>query len=124
MTGTSMKAFEAAASRSTGARAAVLVTDESCNLAIQPGEYAIFTPLKKDAEPSTLDGALLVVERERNGLTERSIRRASLRPDGRLKLVSNSSNTRFAETITSPSSRHGETIRLIGRVVGKYAEID
>ncbi len=104
-----------------GRRQAVQVIDESVNRSIAPGEYAIYEEISVD--PEHADGALLYIERSRDGLVERSIRRAFRLDPGRLKLIAHSTRPQFADPIEYPSSHGNEDITILGRVVGKYAAI-
>lgn len=103
-------------------RYAVRVIDESVNLRILPGEFAIYEPLPP--HKSLQDGWLVLIDRKRNGLLERSIRRVELRSDGKARLVVHSSLERLREVLTYPSSKPGEEIVLVGHIVGKFVEFE
>lgn len=105
-----------------GRRQAVQVVDESVNLSIAPGEYAIYEEISVALEDA--DGALLYIQRSRDGLVERSIRRAFRVDPDRLKLIAHSTRPQFTDPIEYPSSQGKEDITIIGRVVGKYAAIN
>lgn len=104
-------------------RIAVRVTDESANLSILPGEYAIVEPLER-GHGELKNGALVLINRKRGTLLERSIRRVELRSDGKLRLVTHSNLTRLAEALTYPSPKTADEIVLVGQVVGKYVEFE
>jgi phage repressor protein C with HTH and peptisase S24 domain len=102
-------------------RYAVLVADESVDRVIRRGEYAIIADLVSlsDAMPA---GALVYVERERNGLIERTIRRIVGKEKERVRLAFDSSNSSLKGEITAPSNDRTETVTIVGRVVAVYRE--
>lgn len=104
-------------------QAAVEVADESVNRLIAAGEFAIIGPIS-ETELALLDTGYLYVERARGTLIERTIRRAQKRKADRLELSTYSTEPRFSEVITYPSSRPDETVKILGRVTGKYQAFD
>lgn len=101
---------------------ALEVLDDSVNKLISNGEFAICTPFADGDAGNLSVGALVVVERQRGDLTERSIRRVKT-IGARLELQSYSTDTRYAETVESPSRRKDEAVSVVARVVGKYAAL-
>lgn len=108
-------------SRKVSVRKAVEMADESCNRSIPSGWHGIYTPL--DRPLGELHNRLVYIERERNGLIERSIRRVIVLPDGALDLCADSDDHRYRNDVVHYPS-DGETIRIVGRIVGKYLESD
>lgn len=107
-----------------GMRFAVEIADESVNRVFDPGDFAIIEPVEpSEAMHCNVDN-LVYVERKRGDLVERSIRRVSSNDGFTLKLVNHSTDPKFKETLTVPSTDRGETIKIEGRIVGKYSEFD
>ncbi len=107
--------------RSAPLRRAVPVGDESVNLAISSGELAVYVEW---ADGDVLAaGSLVYVERTRGELFERSIRRVEQVSESKFKLTAFSNVPRFADAIPYPP-RPGETVQIIGRVIGKYVEFE
>lgn len=105
-------------------RGAVRVLDESMNKVFQVGEFAIFSDpetLPQEAE-KLANGEIVVVERRRDDLVERSLRVVAQRREG-MRLECYSTHPRFVESIPYPSKRPNETVVIIGRVVGRYSKI-
>lgn len=105
-------------------RKAIKVSDNSVNRTIAPGEFAIFEPVDPGEASSLPVNSLVVVDRVRGQLRERTIRRIRGRKGAALELVCHSTEKRFSETLYSPSPKGSETIEIVGRVVGKYGDID
>lgn len=101
---------------------AVRVIDESMNKILQRGEFAIYSPADDLGELAAHTGKIAYVERRRGDLVERSLRIIAKRKDG-MRLECFSTDGRFAESILYPSKRPGETVTIVGFVVGKYAEV-
>jgi len=108
--------------KKTPARKGVPVTDESVNLAIGMGETAIYVEWDVDAD-QLVPGMLVYVERTRGDLFERSIRRVELIGDHKFRLTPFSNVPKYVEAVSYPP-KSGETILLIGKVIGKYVEFD
>jgi hypothetical protein len=103
-------------------RVAFQVTDDSANRVIQSGGFAIALG-DVDADPMRHDvGALLVIERTRNGLTERSIRRIYRKTKSVVELVCDSTRRRYQRDRVRVPTR-GETVKVVGLVVGKYHSV-
>lgn len=103
-------------------RFAVEVSDESINRAFVPGEFAIIERIDPSEVMHFAVDKLVYVERSRGPLIERSIRRVLSNDGNTLKLGSHSTSAKYREVITFPSSDRDETIRIEGKVVGKYTE--
>lgn len=99
------------------------VSDASVNRSIGPGEHAVIEPVDESAVFAVPVGALVAVERKRGQLLERSIRRAAAVVRGEVTLETYSTERRLQETISYPSKRADEIVRVVGRVVGKYADL-
>lgn len=99
-------------------RYATRVADDSCMLSIQPNEYAIFE--REDNFDAIKSGSLVVVERSRGDLVERSIRKLLKSADGSAQLVCDTTADQYDEVIDLYAS---DNVVLIGRVVGKYADL-
>jgi DNA-binding XRE family transcriptional regulator len=108
-------------SRSGPMRYCVEIKDNSVNRYLSAGEFAVCTSIDND-EAVTLDKALLHVERDRSGVKERAIWRAEKGPGGDFMMSAHSTDSRHQEIWRYPSVHPGETVRIIGKVVGKYAE--
>ena len=104
-------------------RRAVRVVDDSVNLSILPGEFAVYVALNP-VHPDVSDGALVLIDRRRGGLLERSIRRVEMRSDGKMRLSTHSSVAKLAEALSYPSPKSGDEITLVGRIIGKYVEFE
>lgn len=99
-------------------RFAIRVADESVNRVLSQGQYAIFVAA---SEPFK-NNALVVVERVRGDLVERTLRRY-VQNGTSAKLVSYSTSPLYQETISiSDGSQGGDVVRIIGLVVATHAE--
>lgn len=69
----------------------------------------------RDAQPQEPleDGGFVLIERERGGLTETTIRRVD---NGGKSLITWSKNPKLASELGYPSADPGETIRVVGVV--------
>jgi hypothetical protein len=104
-------------------RRAVVVADGSVDNRIREGDFAVYEPITADEVSDLTDGYLLIARR-RGALEERTVRRVLGRAkDGKLLLGPDSSNTMYAGTVTFPSSRAGETVEILGKVVAQYGPI-
>lgn len=108
--------------RGVDVRLAIEMADESANRSIPSGWFGIYTPL--DRPVTDLHNKLVYVERELNGLTERTIRRAILMPDGSLMLQADTDDKRYKDDVVHFPAKGEETVSIIGRIVGKYVESD
>lgn len=106
----------------TGAelRYAVQVVDESLNKTFLVGDYAICIPMA--AEPIKA-GWLVHVEHKRGTLVERTIRRVEDCGHGRFRLTTHTTISRFFHQIHFPPTEPGESVNIIGKVIGKYCDI-
>lgn len=109
-------------SRSADVRYAVEMGDESANRSIPAGWHGIYTAL--DCPIPELHNKLVFIERERHGLVERSFRRATLMPDGTLRLAADTDDRRYKGDVTYYPGTDDEVVRIVGRVIGKYLESD
>lgn len=105
-------------------RQAVRAADNSANRAIPEGEYAIWEPLAPDEIGDLPIGSMVVIDRIRGSLRERTLRRVRDKSGSKIELACHSTEKRFAESISYPSTKSGEKIEIIGRIVGKYAEFN
>lgn len=102
-------------------RKAVEVVDDSVNRYFVIGDFAVYEAIGP-AEIEDLKSGYVVVERSRDTLIERTIRKVRKRSD-RLELLTDSHDPKFTEIVSYPSQREGETVTIIGRVVGRYSEL-
>jgi hypothetical protein len=105
-------------------RFAIHVVDDSINKVVPNGWYAICAPLADRLYQSHefVDDDVLYIERNRRGLKETSLRRVSVRNGDKLRLSTWSTEAKLAHDVIYPASGPGEKIRLIGRLVGRYAD--
>lgn len=93
---------------------------------ILDGDYVICVPYF-DARASLTDGDIVVVERRRAGLYERTCKRLELRPEGVAALISQSSDPKNAEPLLEVRldgrADDGVEIEVTGLVIGRYSSI-
>ena len=98
------------------------VSDASADKVLQPGWFAL---VDGDVDPSPLIypvGTLVVIERTRKGLTERSIRRVNRRTKKWGELSCHTTVRRFhRDRVHVPTK--GETVKVVGIVIGGSFEI-
>ena len=104
-------------------RRATQVTDNSANRFVLAGEYAIFEELRPNDIAELEPNDWVVVERMRGCLRERTVRRIRSKKGDRLELETYSTERKFTELLSYPSARAGDVIEIVGKVVGKYAEL-
>jgi hypothetical protein len=109
--------------KTAGVRVAVKVLDDSVNRAIKAGDFAVYAPIEDPDSIHWGEGRFVYIEREESGRVERTIRRVMGTEKDRLKLGFWSTDKKYAGTVTIPSSRPNETVRIIGQVVGQYGEL-
>lgn len=109
------------ASSESGLRQAVRVVDESANQVIGRGEFAVF---ETQTDEVLQAGLVYLIERTRGDLTEKSLRRLVERATGQMHLETPTDDRSLYGEIPYPPSRAEETIRIIGRVIGKYVSFD
>lgn len=103
-------------------RYAIRLRDESVNKVIGDGEYAICIPID---ESDVEDGMLVDVEHNRGDLVQRTIRRVTAKPRGDgFFLKTFSTLARFESSLVYPSDKRDESISILGRVIGRYSDID
>lgn len=107
----------------TRKRQAFKAVDQSADKTISAGEYAIFEPLSSEEIAALPVNSLVIVERWRGALRERSIRRVLRKSGVKIELACHSTERRFSEAITYPSPKSTEKVEIVGRVVGKYADL-
>lgn len=105
-------------SSETGVQRVVRVSDESANLIIQQGEFAIV-----GAFDEVEAGKYYLIERRRDDLVETSIRTAVRNGNGSFKLVAPSTHERYSDDVTYPSDGD-DVVVILGRVIGRYAEFE
>lgn len=107
-------------------RFSVRVADDSVNRALPQEWYAICAPMAEGLHsPDEFTvGEMLYIERSRKGLKELSLRRVSGVNADRIKLSTYSTVPRWVKQpdVTYPGANAGEKVRIVGRVVGKYAD--
>lgn len=99
------------------------VTDESANKVLQPGWWALVKP---DVDPDPCKhpvGALVVIERERGGLTELSLRRVAKKTRAACELECHSTVRRFQRDRVNVPTK-GTAVRVVGLVVGGSFDIE
>lgn len=109
-------------SRGTVTRKRVLVNDDSVNKAINAGEWALYEPFDSRSDPLP-DQRLVYIERKKGSLAERSIRQVRIKGSG-ATLTSHSTVSKYSEKLDFPSKSQGESIEIIGVVVGKQVDFD
>ena len=109
-------------------RFSILVADTSVDRSLPKGWYAICAPLP-DRHHDVQDfsvGDMLYIERTRRGLKEMSLRRVSAITGERMRLSAHSTDPKWRQDVTYPANSgnagNGDKVRLVGRVVGKYAD--
>lgn len=104
------------------ARFAIRVADASVDKALPRDWFAICVAIAEEDAASFLVGELLYIERVKRGLRELSLRRVSASAGVKMQLSTHSTDAKLKQHLAYPSANAGERIRLIGRVVGKYAD--
>jgi hypothetical protein len=103
-----------------GVRHALHVLDESVNKYVQPGDYAIYTPLTgAPGAPEQYDGELLYIEIVQGQLAQRSIRMAKILKSGRLELMPYSTDSKYASPCYYPCTQGA--VAILGVVIGRYS---
>lgn len=101
------------------------IVGDSMNLAkILDGDYVICVPYFM-ARASLSDGDIVIVERRRAGLYERTCKQLETRP-AEVALCSRSTNPKFSDPIIVPFDHHsddGVEVEVVGLVVGRYSPI-
>jgi hypothetical protein len=99
------------------------LTDESANALFEPGWFALVNP-KVDRDPLAHEvGSLVVIERVRDGLIERSMRRIAKKTKAGCELTCHSTVRRYQrDRVIVPTK--GETVKVVGIVVGGSFDID
>lgn len=105
-------------SSETGVQRLVRVSDESANLIIRQGEFAIV-----GAFDEVEGGKYYLIERRRGDLVETSIRAAVKNGDGSFKLVAPSTHESYSDDVTYPSEGD-DVVVILGRVIGRYTEFE
>lgn len=101
-------------------RKAVRVADSSMELVgIMPGDYAVYVTLDRQLK----DHDIVYVRRSRGGLTERSIRQVRTSDDGKISLTCRAKAASSGTTPVPYPGARGETVEIIGRVVGSYRDL-
>lgn len=104
-------------------RFAAKVGDKSADRYFQKDDYGIFVPIAADGKNDIRPGDLVLVETQRADLIEWTIRRVADLNNGLIRLVFHTNDNQFKEIVTIPASEKGVQRKLLGRVVGKYAEL-
>jgi transcriptional regulator with XRE-family HTH domain len=100
-------------------RKAYKIVDESINKIFRPGWFAIVEEAHGASPLEFPDHSLLVVERVRNGLTERSVRRLERTESDRCELTCYSTEKRYlGDRVHFPPKNTNESVTIIGKVVG------
>jgi SOS-response transcriptional repressor LexA len=92
---------------------------------ILDGDYVICVPYFM-ARAALTDGDVVVVERRRGGLYERTCKVVELRPGEGVALASRSSDPRHADPlliVNGESQDDGTEIEVVGLVIGRYSPI-
>lgn len=114
------KSFFAVAAGGTNMAFAWEVADNSADVAVGRGEYAICVPF----DGTAASGAIVAVERVRDGLVERTLRRVVTIHNGEITLEPCSTDRRYAGRVVAKAAAAADgEVRIVGRVVGKYADI-
>lgn len=100
-------------------RKAYRILDQSINKLLKPGWFAIVEEVRSQDPLDYPDHCFLVIERVRNGLTERSVRRIEHTKPDRCELTCYSSEKRYlGDRIDYPPKSGNDAIIVIGKVVG------
>jgi len=103
------------------ARHALHILDNSVNRYVEPGDFAIYTPISGDAgEPAQYDGELLYIEVVQGHLAQRSIRMAKMLKTGRLELLPYSTEAKYATACFYPCT--DGAVSVLGVVIGKFSQ--
>lgn len=102
-------------------RYAVPVADDSVNKTLISGSFAICVPVEAD-EPAQ-PGLFYHVERIRDGLVERTIRRAERGGDGKLSLRTHSTSAALLSVVSYPAKEKDGEVKILGRVIGAYTPL-
>lgn len=98
------------------------IKDRSTNKVLQPGWFALARRGVASDPMQHPVGALLVIERTRDGLTERSIRRLVRKTNGTVELACHSTVKRYQrDRVRVPTQ--GEAVKVVGLVVGKSSSL-
>lgn len=92
---------------------------------ILDGDYVVCVPYFM-ARTVLTDGDIVVVERRRGGLYERTCKQLEAQPGGAIALCSRSTDPRFAEPLLVSGDLHqddGVEVEVVGLVVGKYSPL-
>jgi len=84
------------------------------------GEFAVFELVA--SEPA--EGTNVVVDRTRNGLTERTVRTLRRRPNGTLVLETPTSIKSLFSELCYPSTNADDSLTIVGVVIGKYVDFE
>lgn len=104
-------------------RFAIRLADASMNREMPQGSYGICVDVEDDTEISGfVVGDIIYIERQRDGLAERSFRRVMAVTNETLRLSTHSTDPKLKGDLTLPSTRPDEKIRIIGKLVGKYVD--
>jgi len=99
------------------------VVDESINKAIEPGCIAIVEEARSEDPRDYDEHALLAIKRTRDGLVQTSCRRVEEKTTRRCVLACYSTKRRYArERLPYPPPK-GETVVVVGRVVGYQRDL-
>ncbi len=109
--------------RDSRATFAMRVADESCNKIIKRGWYALIRFVEVDDPRQYDEGALLFVERLRDGLSEKSIRRVERKTKRGCELACYSTLKRYQQDCARVPTRD-EKVRVIGEIVGGSFDIE
>lgn len=103
-------------------RFGIRMADASMNRAFPQGSFVVCVPIEENEEFKV--GQVLYVERYRNGMMELSLRRVASINGAVMKLTAHSVDPRFKQELSIPTTRSDERVRIIGRAIGKYVDID
>lgn len=90
------------------------------------GDYVVCVPYF-EARANLTHGDIVVVERRRGGLYERTCKRLEVRPDGSTALVSQSNDPKSADPLlelqANSHADDGVEIEVVGLVIGRYSPL-
>lgn len=102
---------------------AIRISDNSVNLRIPEGYFAIYREVDADRIPELPIGKLVVVKRRKAGLLERTVRLVARHSGDTVYLSPHSSDPRYTGELPVSHTKMTDAATIVGEVVGIYGEI-
>lgn len=99
----------------------VRITDSSVDKKFPVGSVAICRPLHSSEVETLSDGDFVVVKRDRNGLSETTVRRVHVSGD-KLRLTTYSTDARLTDSIVTPRSEP-HSVAIVARITGLFISL-